>query len=146
MKHIIMTFFILNFSCMKDSIIVNPRSVKEAKERNAFIKEFIKDDSVIFIDGNEYLINEVYLTYGIDSEKVHKQSVSLIFKTINSKTQKDDCPDDYSKFKIIVDTTKYNLGERTHSLVSTIPISTSNFVLVYYDNNIKKSINFKEKH
>ncbi len=140
-----MTFFILNISCMKDTIIVNPRSIDEAKQRNAFIKEFIGDNTVISFESNEYLIKEVYLTYGIDSEKVHKQAVSLIFKTINSKTLKIDCPDDYTNFEIIVDTTKYNLGERTHSLVSRIPISTSNFVLVYYDNKIKKIINFKEK-
>ena len=140
---LIIIFF--NFSCMKDTFIVNPRSIKEAKERNAFIKEFMGDGSVISFEGNEYLINEVYLTYGIDSKKVHEQAVSLVFKTINNKTQKFDCPDDYTKFEIIIDTIKYDLGERTHSLESTIPTSTSDFVLVYYDNKIKKIINFKEK-
>lgn len=130
---------------MKDTFIVNPRSVKEAKERNAFIKEFMGDDNVISFEGNEYLIDEVYLTYGIDSKKVHKQAVSLIFKTINTKTRKIDCPDDYAKFEIIIDTINYDLGERSHSLESTIPTSTSDFVLVYYDNKIKKIINFKEK-
>ena len=129
---------------MKDTFIVNPRSIKEAKERNAFIKEFIGDNTIISFEGNEYLINEVYLTYGIDSKKVHKQAVSLVFKTINNKTQKFDCPDDYTKFEIIIDTIKYDLGERTHSLESTIPTSTKDFVLVYYDNKIKKIINFKE--
>ena len=39
---------------MKDTFIVNPRSVKEAKERNAFIKEFIGDNSIISIDNKEY--------------------------------------------------------------------------------------------
>ena len=140
---LIIIFF--NFSCMKDTFIVNPRSIKEAKERNAFIKEFMGDGSVISFEGNEYLIDEVYLTYGIDSKKVHKQAVFLIFKTINTKTRKIDCPDDYTKFEIIIDTIKYDLGERTHSLESTIPTSTSDFVLVYYDNKIKKIINFKEK-
>ena len=136
---------VFNFSCMKDTFIVNPRSIKEAKERKAFIKEFIGDNTIISFEGNEYLINEVYLTYGIDSKKVHKQAVSLVFKTVNNKTQKFDCPDDYTKFEIIIDTVKYDLGERTHSLESTIPIGTSNFLLVYYDNKIKKIINFKEK-
>ena len=67
-----------------------------------------------------------------------------MIKTINTKTQKNDCPDDYTKFEIIVDTIKYDLGERTHSLESKIPTSTSDFVLVYYDNKIKKIINFKK--
>lgn len=130
---------------MKDTFIVNPRSIKEAKERNAFIKEFIGDNTIISFEGNQYLINEVYLTYRIDNKKVYKQAVSLVFKTINNKTQKFDCPDDYTKFEIIIDTIKYDLGETTHSLESTIPTNTSDFVLVYYDNKIKKIIKFKEK-
>ena len=54
MKYIFMTFFILNISCMKDTIIVNPRSIDEAKQRNAFIKEFIGDNTIISFEGNEY--------------------------------------------------------------------------------------------
>lgn len=142
-----MTIFVINFSCMKDTIIVNPRSIKESKERNAFIKEFVGDKSIITIDNNKYLLKEVYLTYKIDSKKAHKKAVSLIFKIMNLKTQEFECPD-YTNFEIIARNLKYDLGERSRSLVNdhpSIPINTSNFTLNYYDNKIKRVINFKEK-
>jgi hypothetical protein len=131
---------------MKDTFIVYPLSIKESKERNAFIKEFVGDTSVISFKNNDYLLDEIYLTYKIDSKKVHKQAITLVFKTIDIKTQKFDCPDDYSKFEIIIDTKKYGLGRNSFNLsCRNIPIDTKNFKLIYYDNNIKKVINFKEK-
>ncbi|NHN25700.1 hypothetical protein FIA58_008415 [Flavobacterium jejuense] len=141
----IMSILIINFSCSKDDFIVNPRSVKESKERNAFIKEFVGDNSIITINNNKYLLKEIYLSYKIDSKKVHKQAMSLIFKTIDFKTQKLDCPDDYTKFELIVGDKKYDMSTNSRNLVSTIPINTSNFTLIYYDKKIKNSINFKEK-
>lgn len=141
---LITTIFVINFSCMKDSIIVNPKNIKDSKERKAFIKEFIGDESIISIDGTRYLLKEVYLTYMIDSKKVHKQAVSLIFKTINLKTQNIECPD-YTKFEVIVGDIKCDLGERSNNLVSDIPINTNNFSLNYYDNKTKRVIKFKDK-
>jgi hypothetical protein len=133
---------------MKDTFIVNPRSIKESKESKAFIKEFVGDKPIISIDNKKYLLREVYLTYKIDSKKVYKQAVSLIFKTINIKTKDIDCPNDYTKFEIIVDETKYNLGNNSNNLVCdypSIPIKTNNFLLIYYDNQIKRVVKFKEK-
>ena len=136
---------IFNLSCMKDNIIVNPRSVKESKESNAFIKEFVGDASVISINNDEYLIEEVYLTYKIDSEEVHKQAVSLVFRMLNKKTKEINCPEDYTKFEIIVDKKNYLLYNNSGYLVSSIPINTNSFQLEYYDNKNKEIINFKEK-
>jgi hypothetical protein len=131
---------------MKDTFIVYPLSIKESKDRNAFIKEFEADTSVISLNDNDYLLDEVYLTYKIDSKKVHKQAITLVFKTINLKTQEFDCPDDYSKFEIFIDSTKYSLGRNSFNLsCREIPINTKKIKLIYYDNNIKKVINFKEK-
>jgi hypothetical protein len=130
---------------MKDTFIVYPLSIKESKERNAFIKEFVGDTSVISFKNNDYLLDEIYLTYKIDSKKVHKQAITLVFKTIDIKTQKFDCPDDYSKFEIIIDTKKYGLGRNSFNFFSEIPVNSKYFSLVYYDNNIRKVVNFKEK-
>jgi hypothetical protein len=146
MKNIfILTIFIINFSCMKDTFIVNPRSVKESKEFNAFIREFVGDTSVISIDNKNYLLNEVYLTYKVDSKNVYKRAISLVFKTVNKDSKVNDCPNDYTKFEILIDTSKYNLGENSRNLVSHIPDDTKKFTLVYYDKNIQRVINFKEK-
>ena len=139
-----LSIFILNFSCMKDTFIVNPRSVKEAKESNAFIREFIGDTTIISFDHKNYLIDEVYLTYKVDSEKVYKQAISLVFKTINTENNIFDYPNDYTKFEILVDTMKYDLYHN-NNLVSDIPENTKYFKLVYFDNNVKRVINFKEK-
>jgi hypothetical protein len=128
---------------MKDTFIQFPNSVKESKERNAFIKEFLGDNSVISID-NKYLLKEVYLTYYIDSKKVYKQASSLIFKAINLKTKEFDCPEDYTKFKIVIDEMQYDLGNVSRNLACEIPVSTNHFKLVYYDNGVKRVINFKE--
>jgi hypothetical protein len=130
---------------MKDTFIVNPRSVKESKESNAFIKEFVGDTSVISINNDEYLIEEVYLTYLIDSEKVHKQAVSLVFIMLNKKTKEINCPEDYKKFEILIDKKKFELGNRSGYLVSSIPLNTSNFQLIYFDNKNKHVVNFREK-
>jgi len=129
---------------MKDTFIQSPDSVKESKERNAFIKEFVGDNSVISIDNNKYLLKEVYLTYSIDSKKVYKHASSLIFKTINIKTKKFDCPEDYTKFKILIDEMQYDLGDVSSNLACEIPVSTNYFKLIYYDNGVKRIINFKE--
>ncbi|MCC9073267.1 hypothetical protein LNQ49_16945 [Flavobacterium sp. F-65] len=129
---------------MKDTFIQSPNSVKESKERNAFIKEFVWDNSVISIDNNKYLLKEVYLTYSIDSKKVYKQVSSLIFKTIDLKTKEFDCPEDYTKFKIVIDEIQYDLGDVSRNLACEIPVCTNYFKLIYYDNGVKRSINFKE--
>ena len=130
---------------MKDTFIVSPLSIKKSKERNAFIKEFEADKSIISFNDNNYLLDEVYLTYKIDSEKVYKQVITLVIKTIDIKTHKFDCPDDYSKFEIIIDTTIYDLGRNSFNFFSEIPVNSKYFTLVYYDNNIRKVVNFKEK-
>jgi hypothetical protein len=142
---IIIIIIIMCFSCMKDTFIVNPRSVKEAKERNAFIKEFVGDTSVISIDNNNYLLKEVYLTYMIDSKMVHKQAINLVFKTANIESGLFDCPSDYTKFEINIDNKKNDFGINSRNLVSEIPINSTYFTLVYYDDGIKRIINFKEK-
>ena len=136
---------VFNFSCMKDTFIVNPRSVKEAKETNAFIKEFVGDNSIISIDNKEYFIEEVYLTYKIDSKNVYKQAISLVFKIEDQNTKEINCPEDYTKFTIIADKEKYDFGNNSGYLVSSIPEKTSSFQLVYFDNEVEKTINFKEK-
>ena len=134
-----------NFSCMKDTFIVNPRSVKEAKETNAFIKEFVGDNSIISTYNKEYFIEEVYLTYKIDSKNVYKQAISLVFKIKDQNTKEINCPEDYTKFTIIADKEKYDFGNNSGYLVSSIPEKTSSFQLVYFDNEVEKIINFKEK-
>ena len=141
---IIITLF-LNYSCMKDTFIQSPNSVKESKERNAFIKEFVGDNSVISIGNNKYLLKEVYMTYSIDSKKVYKQASTLIFKTINLKTKEFDCPEDYTKFKIVIDEMEYDLGDVSSNLASEIPVSANYFKLIYYDNGVERIINFNEK-
>lgn len=143
-KIFILLILIVTFSC-QDSIIVNPNSIIESKARGAFIKEFKGDEQIVKIDNNKYLIKEAYLTYLVDSKKVHKQASSLVFKTIDLKNRKFDYPDDYTKFEIIVDRTKFRIGVRSGNLVSDIPFNTSSFKLIYYDNGIKSVINFKEK-
>jgi hypothetical protein len=128
-----------------DSIIVNPNSIKESKVRDAFIKEFISDEQIIVIDSNKYLIKEVYITYMVDSKNVYKHTASLIFKTIDLKTRKFDYPNDYTKFEIIVDKTKFDISVRSGNLVSDIPVNTSSFELNFNDNGKKRVIYFKEK-
>jgi hypothetical protein len=146
MKNLLfLIILIVSFSCLHDSIIVNPNSIQESKARGAFIKEFIGDEQIIEIDSNKYLIKEVYLTYMVDSKKVHKQVSSLVFKTIDLKNRKFDYPDDYTKFEIIVDRTNFEIGVRSGNLVSDIPFNTSSFKLIYNDNGIKSISNFKEK-
>jgi hypothetical protein len=146
MKNLFLSIILVfNFSCMKDTFIVNPRSIKEAKETNAFIKEFVGNNSNILIDNKEYLIEEVYLTYKIDSKNVYKQAVNLVFKLKNQSTKEINCPDDYTKFTIIANKEKYDFGNNSGYLVSSIPKKTSAFQLVYFDNQVKKIINFKEK-
>ena len=130
---------------MKDTFIQSPNSVKESKERNAFIKEFVGDNSVISIGNNKYLLKEVYMTYSIDSKKVYKQASTLIFKTINLKTKEFDCPEDYTKFKIVIDEMEYDLGDVSSNLASEIPVSANYFKLIYYDNGVERIINFNEK-
>ena len=141
----LLIIFVFNFSCMKDTFIVNPRSVKEAKETNAFIKEFVGDNSTISINNKEYFIEEVYLTYKIDSKNVYKQAVNLVFKLKDKRTKEINCPEDYTKFTIITDKEKYDFGNNSGYLVSSIPEKTSSFQLVYFDNEVEKIINFKEK-
>ena len=145
-KKIIVPIIIMCFSCMKETFIVNPRSVKEAKECNAFIKEFVGDKTMIEIENKKYIIEEVYLTYKVDSKKVYKQAVNLVFKFIDLKSQQINCPDDYTRFEIVTDNLNYNLGYQARNLISRIPIETTNFTLNYHDDNgIKRFINFKEK-
>ena len=104
----LLIILVFNFSCMKDTFIVNPRSVKEAKETNAFIKEFLGDNSMISINNKEYFIEEVYLTYKIDSKNVYKQAVNLVFKLKDKRTKEINCPEDFTKFTIIADKKKYD--------------------------------------
>ncbi len=141
----LLIILVFNFSCMKDTFIVNPRSVKEAKETNAFIKEFVGDNSTISIDNKEYFIEEVYLTYKIDSKNVYKQAVNLVFKLKDKRTKEINCPEDFTKFTIIADKKKYDFGNNSGYLVSSIPEKTISFQLVYFDNGVEKIINFKEK-
>lgn len=143
-KIFVLLILILTFSC-QDSIIVNPNSIKESMAREAFIKEFIADEQIMVIDSNKYLIKEVYLTYLVDSKKVHKQATSLVFKTINLKNRKFDYPNDYTKFEIIANRTKFTIGVRSGNLFADIPVNVSNFKLIYNDKGIKQVINFKEK-
>ena len=145
MRKLILTFFVFLFSCMKDTFILSPLSINHAKERNAFIKEFVTNDSIVFFNGNEYLFEEVYLTYMVDSKKVHKNALRLVFKTKNTKSQKFECPDDYSKFEIVIDTIKYELGSNAFNLYCRIPINTSYFTLNYNDNNVTRIVHFYEK-
>ena len=139
----IFTILIISFSCQHDSRIVNPNSIKASKERDAFIKEFIGDEQLILIDSNKYLIKEVYLTYMVDSKKVHKQAASLVFKTIDLKNRKFDYPDDYTKFKIVINKVKFDISVRSGNLVADIPANTSSFDLIFNDNGIKRVINFE---
>ena len=44
-----------------------------------------------------------------------------------------------------VDKEKYDFGNNSGYLVSSIPEKTSSFQLVYFDNEVEKTINFKEK-
>jgi hypothetical protein len=130
---------------MKDTIIVNPRSLSEAKDSGAFIKEFEAENSVIQFNNNDFIIKEVYLTYLIDSEKVYNHTYNLVFRTYDVKNKKYDSPD-YRFFNVSIDSTNYNIGHRSRKLIcGDIPINTENFKLIYNDNNIKKTINFKEK-
>lgn len=145
MRKLILTFFVFLFSCMKDTFILSPLSINHAKERNAFIKEFVTNDSIVFFNGNEYLFEEVYLTYMVDSKKVYTDAISLIIKTKNIKSQKFECPDDYSKFEIVIDTIKYDMGSNAFNLFSNIPKNTSYFTLNYNDNNVTRIVHFYEK-
>jgi hypothetical protein len=142
------TLFILiiaiNTSCMKDTIIVNPDSIKIAKETGAFIKEFECDTSVIVFNNNKYEIEEVYITYLIDSKKVYKHTTNLLIKTYDIKNKKYDFPDT-TFFEIMIDSVNYNVGWRSRKLESEIPLNSNHFTLIYYDKDIKRVINFKEK-
>ncbi len=156
MKNLLVAIILIfNFSCKKE-ILVNPDSIKEAKECSkyikdlngcsmAFIKEFVGDNSIISIENNKYLIKEVYMTHMVDHDTVYKHATSLLFKTFDLKRKTFGCPEDYTKFEIIADKISYTLGNNSDKLVSYIPITTSYFQLVYYDNKEKKVINFKEK-
>lgn len=153
-KLILSIILIVTISC-KNDILVNPNSIKEAKEcrkyirtingcSSAFIKKFAGDNSVILIDNNKYFIQEVYLTYMVNHDTVFNHAVNLIFKTYNYNTKQFECPD-YTKFEIIADS-KYTLGDTSNNLVAhDIPVNTSHFQLVYYDNKLRRVINFREK-
>jgi hypothetical protein len=144
MKNIFISLIFFScFACLQDNIIVNPRSIKESKKHNAFISEFVGDKSFIKLGTDKYFIGEVYLTYKIDSKKVHKNAISLLFKTINIKSKKFECPD-YTKFKIIADGLVYDLGNDSNNLECSIPIDTTNFLLIYLDGAEETKINYKK--
>ena len=85
------------------------------------------------------------MTYKIDSKNVYKQAISLVFKIKDQNTKEINCPEDYTKFTIIADKEKYDFGNNSGYLVSSIPEKTSSFQLVYFDNEVEKTINFKER-
>lgn len=144
MKYLIILILVLNISC-KDNYITIPRNLNEAKERKAFIKEFVGDKSIISINNKNYLIKVVYLTYLIDSKNVHKQACSLIIKTIDCKTQNNKFPMEYLNIKIKIDKSYFNVYNRYLNLVCDIPEDTKVFQLMYFENKIEKVINFKQK-
>lgn len=145
MKYLlVIIYLLLNISC-KDNYISIPINSKEAKERKALIKEFYGDNSIITINKKKFIIKDVYLTYLIDSKKVHKQAFSLIVKTVDYKTKEDNYPMNFFDFKIKIDTSNYKVYSRSYSLVSDIPKETKTFKLSYFDNKTEKLISFYEK-
>lgn len=73
-------------SCKNNDYYVFPSSIKLAKEKGVFVKEFVpKNQDFLIVDNEKIYFNEIFICYKYNAEnKINEQAVGLVFVFKNS--------------------------------------------------------------